>query len=96
VTGKDVATLEIGPPRGQLSRPGEPGLAPARSKRAPCAFRQSDAKRLVKAVVDAGVPVARVELGADGKITVIAGEPSGPNGGQAVNEWDQQEGGREK
>jgi hypothetical protein len=64
--------------------------ASARAKRAPCTFRQSDAKRLVKAVVDAGVPVQRVEVGPDGKITVVAGEPPGPNGGgpQAPAGWE--------
>ena len=32
-------------------------------------------KNAVKAVVDAGVKVRRVELGPDGKIIVVAGEP---------------------
>jgi hypothetical protein len=64
--------------------------------RALCTFRQSDVKRLVKACLDAGMAVARVELNSEGKPIVVAGEPLGPNGGQAVNEWDQQEGGREK
>jgi hypothetical protein len=56
--------------------------------RAPCTFRQSDAKRLVKAVLDAGAPVQRVEL-TDGKITVVVGEPPGPNGGgpQSPADW---------
>jgi hypothetical protein len=63
--------------------------------RAPCTFRQSDAKRLMKAARDAGLSVQRVEVGPDGKITVVVGEPPGPNGGQDVNEWDQ-EGGRER
>ena len=63
--------------------------------RAPCTFKQSDAKRLVKAVVAAGVPVQRVELGADGKIVVFTGAPNG-GGGRIVNEWDQEEARREK
>jgi hypothetical protein len=62
--------------------------------RVPCTFRQSDAKRLVKACLDAGMTVQRVELAADGEIRVVAGPNGG--GGQDVNEWDQQEGGREK
>jgi hypothetical protein len=60
--------------------------------RAPSTFRQSDAKRLVKAALDAGLPVQRVELGADGKIVVVAGEPPntvGPNDGgpKAPVDW---------
>jgi hypothetical protein len=47
----------------------------------------------MKAARDAGLSVRRVEL-IDGKITVVVGEPPGPNGSQDVNEWDQ-EGGRE-
>jgi hypothetical protein len=56
--------------------------------RAPCTFRQSDAERLMKAAVKAGMTVQRVEVTRDGKITVIADEPSnnpaGPNGGGAT------------
>jgi hypothetical protein len=64
--------------------------APARVKRAPCTFKQSDVKRVLKAAKDAGVPVQRVEVGPDGKITVVAGEPPGPNGGgpQAPAGWE--------
>jgi integrase len=62
--------------------------------RAPCTFKQSDVRRVVKAVVGAGVPVQRVEVSPDGKISVVAGEPPGPNGGQDINEWDQDGGGR--
>jgi len=65
--------------------------------RAPSTFRKSDVKRLVKACLDAGMAVARVELNSEGKPIVVAGEPAGPNSSrQDVNEWDQQEGGREK
>ena len=51
-------------------------------------FRQSDVTRAVKAVVAAGVEVARVEVDKDGRIVVVAGKPA-PNGGdQEGNEWD--------
>jgi hypothetical protein len=54
-----------------------------------CKFRQSDATRLVKAVVAAGVPVARVELAQDGRIVVIAGNgQAGQDVGRTHNEWD--------
>jgi len=43
----------------------------------------------VKAVVAAGVGIARVEIDKAGKITIIAlsAEPNG-KGGEEVNEWD--------
>ena len=40
--------------------------------RGACTFRQSDVTRAVKAVVAAGVEVARVEVDKAGKIVVIA------------------------
>jgi len=50
-----------------------------------CTFRQSDVTRAVKAVVAAGVEVARVEVDKDGRIVVVAGKPeSNP----ASNPWD--------
>ena len=42
--------------------------------RAACTFRQRDVTAAVRAVVAAGVEVARVEVGTDGKIVVIAGK----------------------
>ena len=54
--------------------------------RAPSNFRQTDITRAVKAVVAAGVEVARVEVDKDGKITVIAGKPCGDQQG---NPWDE-------
>jgi hypothetical protein len=40
--------------------------------RAPSTFRQQDVTRAVKAVVAAGVGIARVEIDKAGKITIIA------------------------
>jgi hypothetical protein len=37
-----------------------------------CTFRQRDIKAAIKAVIAAGVGVARVEIGNDGRIVVIA------------------------
>jgi hypothetical protein len=50
-------------------------------------FRQADVIRAIKAVVAAGVEVARVEIDKDGKIVIVAGKPevAKANGG---NEWD--------
>lgn len=54
-----------------------------------CTFRQSDVTKAVKAVVAAGLEVARVEVDKDGRIVVVAGSPAHDDG-DAVhkNEWD--------
>lgn len=59
----------------------------------PAAFTRSAVQSAVKAVLGAGLPVQRVEVGQDGKIVVIAGAPSAvsvppheENG--LVNPWD--------
>jgi hypothetical protein len=53
-------------------------------------FRQSDVTRAVKAVVAAGVEVVRVEVDRQGRISVIAGKPSGQSGDEPPsNEWDE-------
>jgi hypothetical protein len=59
-----------------------------------CTFRQRDVTAAVKAVVAAGVAVARIEIDRGGKIVIIVGkgrESGNPNGdgSDAVNEWDE-------
>lgn len=39
------------------------------------AFRQQDIARAVRAVLGTGVGVARVDIGADGKISILTGKP---------------------
>jgi hypothetical protein len=57
--------------------------------RGQCTFRQSDVTKAVKAVVAAGVGVARVEVDRNGKIVVIAASPADDTeGGADRNEWD--------
>jgi hypothetical protein len=59
--------------------------------RTPSTFRQQDVTRAVKAVVAAGVGIARVEIDKTGKITIIAADGERPFDGRAVegrNEWD--------
>jgi hypothetical protein len=55
--------------------------------RGPSTFKQSDVTKAVKAVVAAGVDVARVEVDKEGRIVVVAGKPV-PEAGRGGNEWD--------
>jgi hypothetical protein len=55
--------------------------------RAPCTFKQTDVTKAVKAVVAAGVEVARVEVDKDGRIVIVAGKAM-PEDGKGGNEWD--------
>ena len=41
--------------------------------RAPSTFRQQDVTRAVKAVIAAGVNIARVEIDKSGKIVIVTG-----------------------
>ena len=56
--------------------------------RAPSTFRQQDVTRAVKAVVAAGVDIARVEIDKAGTIRIITvkAEPNGQD--REANEWD--------
>jgi hypothetical protein len=51
------------------------------------AVTQTDIKRAVKAVLDAGIEVARVEVDKDGRIVIIAGKP-GEHIGIEANDLD--------
>lgn len=52
-----------------------------------CTFKKNDVTKAVKAVVAAGVEVARVEVDKDGRIVVVAGKPASEKG-KGGNEWD--------
>jgi hypothetical protein len=57
--------------------------------RAPSTFRQQDVTRAVRAVVAAGVDIARVEIDKTGKITIIAlGAEQRGEQREEANEWD--------
>jgi hypothetical protein len=57
----------------------------------PCAFKESDVKRAVKAALAAGLDVAGVRFTKDGGFTVIAGKPGASEsekiGGNEVEDW---------
>lgn len=48
---------------------------------APARFKQDDLRRAAAGVLKAGLPVARVEVDPDGKITVVVGEPDAEHSG---------------
>lgn len=56
--------------------------------RGPLTFKQRDLTAAVKAVRLAGCEVARVEIGKDGKIVVVTGQPETSARADDVNEWD--------
>jgi hypothetical protein len=61
-----------------------------RGKRSPSTFKQGDVTRAVKGAVAAGVDVAKIEIDAAGKITVVTVRAPGiqPDQGDEKNEWD--------
>jgi hypothetical protein len=66
-------------------------------KRAPSAFRQQDVTRAVKAVVAAGVEIARVEIDKAGKIVIVTGKALETAGSQndldrELQEWEARHG----
>ena len=58
--------------------------------RGPCTFKQQDVTRAVKGAVAAGMPIAAIEVGKDGKIVIIAALPdkSSDKLRTACSEWD--------
>jgi hypothetical protein len=55
-----------------------------------CKFRQRDIKAAIKAVMAAGVDIARVEVDKDGKIIVVTGKADDVPGErtEGSNPWD--------
>ena len=56
-------------------------------RRGPCAFRQCDVERAIKAARAAGLEVARVEIDKDGKIVIIAGKPTDALERNELDKW---------
>jgi hypothetical protein len=55
--------------------------------RRPSIFKKTDVTRVARAVLAAGLDVARIEVNKDGKIIVVPGKPDGGAAGQ--NPWDE-------
>ena len=68
----------------------EPPKGYGAMSRGPRTFRQRDVTKAVKAVVAAGVHVARVEVDKTGKIIVVTGKPNENDrpADDGVSEWD--------
>jgi hypothetical protein len=47
--------------------------------RGPANFRQGDITRAIKATLKAGVALARIEIGRDGKIILVTGAEAAPD-----------------
>jgi len=56
--------------------------------RRPCLFKERDVTRAAKAVLAAGLEIARVEIAKDGGIIVVPGKAKEGNLG-ASNPWDE-------
>ena len=50
-------------------------------------FRQTDVTRAMRAAINAGQSVKRIEIDKDGRIVVVIGKPE--DGGSPRNEWDE-------
>jgi hypothetical protein len=56
--------------------------------RGPSTFKQRDLTAALKSARDAGVSLARIEVGKDGRIILIPGEPTSEHDPDVANDWD--------
>ncbi len=56
--------------------------------RGSCTFRKRDVEAALKAIRAAGVAVARVEVGKDGKIVVVTTKVETETEGRGGDQWD--------
>jgi hypothetical protein len=52
-------------------------------------FKKTDVTRATRAVLDAGLDVARVEIEKDGRIVVVPGKAPEPAHSKPLNQWDE-------
>jgi hypothetical protein len=53
-----------------------------------CRFRKSEMTRAIKGVEAAGLGIARIDVGSDGRITIVPGTPEATEK-RPDNEWDE-------
>jgi hypothetical protein len=72
-----------------LSMPQQNNTPRARRSRSASRFKRTEARRAIRAALDAGLPVRSVEVDpATGKINVIIGAPAPANGGETpLDNW---------
>ena len=72
-------------PRDKIS----PALEAARARHA--TYRKRDVALLIRIMQEAGLSIARVEIGADGHISVVHGAPTdaAPNAPPEKHPWDE-------
>jgi len=56
--------------------------------RRPSIFKKTDVTRAARAVLAAGLQIARIEVATDGAISVIPGKPTEAQDTSVENEWD--------
>ncbi len=54
----------------------------------PYRVRQAEVRRVIKAANSAGIEIERIEVGPDGRVSLIPGKP-GERGNDASNPWDE-------
>ena len=57
--------------------------------RRPSKFKKTDVTRAAKAILAAGIGIARVEISRDGLIVVVSDKPSETAATVGTNEWDE-------
>jgi hypothetical protein len=55
----------------------------------PHRFRESEARRLIKAAHSAGVEIGRLEVSPDGRLAIIPKGAETPAENEPPNEWDE-------
>jgi hypothetical protein len=46
-------------------------------------------RRAIKAARSAGIEIARIDVGPDGRVSLVPGKPGGGNNGSGSNPWDE-------